>query len=87
MSPSDPPSRINEPSVSRYALLTHCCPASPPPRLRWIDGKATLTTLPSSNAMLDPRMVATSVSRLTDAAERRFARAVGGVESLTHDQP
>jgi hypothetical protein len=24
MSPSDPPSRINEPSVSRYALLTHC---------------------------------------------------------------
>jgi hypothetical protein len=24
MSPTDPPSRINEPSVSRYALLTHC---------------------------------------------------------------
>jgi hypothetical protein len=24
MSPRDPPSRISEPSVSRYALLTHC---------------------------------------------------------------
>jgi hypothetical protein len=32
--------------------------------------------------MLDPRIVATSVSRLTDAAERRFTGAEG-VESLT----
>jgi hypothetical protein len=67
MSPSDPPSRINEPSVSRYALVTHCWPASPPPRLRWIDGRATLTTLLSRIAMLDPRIVATSVKRLVDA--------------------
>src|SRR5258708_31313401 len=27
MSPSDPPSRINEPIVNSYALLTHFCPA------------------------------------------------------------
>jgi hypothetical protein len=48
-------------------LLIHCWPARPPPRLRWIDGRATLTTLLSRIAMLEPRIVATSVSRLTDA--------------------
>src|SRR5581483_1662670 len=69
MSPSDPPSRTNEPSVSRYALATHCWPARPPPRLRWIEGSATLTTLLSRMAMLDPRTVATSVNCLLDADE------------------
>jgi hypothetical protein len=39
-------------------------------------GSATLTTLPSSRAMLDPRIVASSVSRLTDAGDRRFAAVV-----------
>jgi hypothetical protein len=67
MSPSDPPSRISEPRVNRYALLTHCWPARPPPRLRWIDGSATLTTLLSRIAMLDPRIVASSVKRFRDA--------------------
>src|SRR6516165_7309030 len=67
MSPSDPPSRIKEPSVRRYSLLTPCCPSSPPPRLRWIDGSATLTTLLSRITMLDPRIVATSVNRFRDA--------------------
>src|SRR5205823_6249719 len=67
MSPSDPPSRINEPSVNRKALLTHCSPARPPSRLCWIDGSATLTTLLSRIAMLDPRIVATSVKRFLDA--------------------
>jgi hypothetical protein len=67
MSPSDPPSRINEPSVSKYAFVTHCWPARPPPRLRWIDGSAMLTTLLSRIAMLDPRVVATSVKRFLDA--------------------
>src|SRR5581483_384137 len=69
MSPSDPPSRTNEPSVSRYALATHCWPARPPPRLRWIEGSATLTTLVARMAMLDPRTVATSVNCLLDADE------------------
>jgi hypothetical protein len=35
--------------------------------LRWIDGSATLTTLLSRIAMLDPRIVATSVKRFLDA--------------------
>jgi hypothetical protein len=48
-------------------LLTHCWPARPPPRLRWIAGSATLTTLVSRIAMLDPRIVATSVNRFLDA--------------------
>ncbi len=32
MSPSEPPTRISEPSVRRYASTTHCWAASPPPR-------------------------------------------------------
>jgi hypothetical protein len=35
--------------------------------LRWIDGSATLTTLLSRIAMLDPRIVATIVKRFLDA--------------------
>src|SRR5207248_1850423 len=81
---SDPPTRISEPSVSRYASTIHCCAVSPPPRSRWIDGSATLITVESRNAIPDPRIVATSVSRLTVVelsgrarsalALRRFAR-------------
>jgi hypothetical protein len=48
-------------------LTTHCCAASPPPSARWIVGSATLTTVPSSSAMPEPRMHATSVIRLTIA--------------------
>jgi hypothetical protein len=43
--------------------------------LRWIDGSATLTTLPSRIAMLDPRIVAMSVNRLADAARRGRRKA------------
>jgi hypothetical protein len=35
-------------------------------RLRWIAGSATLTTLPSRIAMLEPRMVAISVRRFAE---------------------
>ncbi len=64
MSPSEPPRRISEPSVSRYASTTHCCEASPPPRSRWIAGSATFTTVMSMNAIDDPRIVAMSAKRL-----------------------
>jgi hypothetical protein len=63
-SPSDPPTRSSEPSVSRYASTTHCWSASPPPRSSWIAGSATLTTLPSTKTMLEPRMHAIRTSRL-----------------------
>src|SRR3954449_12931997 len=65
MSPSDPPTRMSDPSVSRYALTTHCWVASPPPSSCWIEGSATLTTEPSTKAIDEPRMLATSVQRAT----------------------
>ena len=64
MSPSEPPTRISEPSVSRYASTTHCCSASPASRSSRIAGSATLTTVPSRNTTLEPRMAARRVSRL-----------------------
>ena len=63
MSPSDPPIRISEPSVSRYAFATHCCACRPPPRSCSIAGSATLTTVPSMVAIPEPRIAATSVIR------------------------
>src|ERR687885_730970 len=63
-SPSEPPTRISDPSVSRYASTTHCCSARPPPRSRRIAGSATLTTVESTNTIVDPRMAATRTRRL-----------------------
>jgi hypothetical protein len=70
-SPSEPPTRRSEPSVSRYASTTHCCSASPPPRSRWIAGRATLTTVESTKTMTEPRMQATRTSRLRVSGDRR----------------
>src|SRR5580704_7423904 len=67
-SPSEPPTRISEPSVNRYPLTTHCCAASPPPSARWIVGSATFTTVPSSITIPEPRMHAISVRRLVRAS-------------------
>src|SRR5512133_1666234 len=55
---------MSEPSVSRYALETHCWPARPPPRSLSMDGSATLTTVASSPATNDPRIAARSARRL-----------------------
>src|SRR5882724_3170762 len=63
MSPSDPPTRISEPSVSKYAFDTHCWLTRPPPRSRAIAGSATLTIEPSTVATAEPRIAATSVRR------------------------
>src|SRR5436190_24257027 len=62
MSPSDPPIRISDASVSRYAFDTHCCAGRPPPRSRSIAGSATLTIVPSIVATPEPRIAARSVS-------------------------
>src|SRR5581483_3096400 len=48
----------------------HCCAASPPPSPRWIVGSATLTTVPSSSTIPEPRIVAASVRRFTEAELR-----------------
>ena len=65
MSPSEPPTRMSEPSVSRYASTIHCWAASPPPRSLSIAWRATLTTEPSMKAIDDPRTLAMSVHLLT----------------------
>src|SRR5689334_12962260 len=63
MSEREPAIRISEPRTSRYAFETHCCAGSPPPRSRWIAGRATLTIVPSIVATPEPRIAATRVSR------------------------
>src|SRR3954468_11570890 len=63
MSPSEPPTRISDASVNRYAFETHCCAGSPPPRSLSIAGRATLTIVPSIVATPEPRIAATSVRR------------------------
>ena len=68
-SPSDPPTRISDPSASRYAFEIHCWPARPPPRSRWIAGSATLTTVASSPATNDPMIAATRTRRLLAAVD------------------
>ena len=80
MSPSEPPTRMNDPSVSRYASTIHCCAASPPPRSAWIDGSATLTTVESTNTIDVPRIVATIVKR---AARRESPPGAATAEAST----
>ncbi len=60
-SPSEPPSRISPASVSMYALTVHWSAARSASRSRPMRGRATLTTVESSIAMLEPRTV---VSRI-----------------------
>src|SRR3954469_4915011 len=75
-SPSRPPTRISEPSTSRYALTTHCWPARPPPRSRSIAGSATLTTVASRNATNEPMIAASRLRRLRVSAERSVSRTL-----------
>jgi len=48
--------------------MIHCASAPLASRLRWIAGKATLTTVPSMKAMLEPSTALTSVQRRIAAA-------------------
>src|SRR6266566_9618442 len=59
-SPSDPPTRISAARKSEYASTTHCTWVALAFKSVCSTGSATLTTVPSMNAMLDPRMVAAS---------------------------
>ncbi len=59
----DPATRMNAPSVTRYASTTHCCVESPPPSSRAMAGRATLTTVPSRNDTKDARTAIVSTTR------------------------
>src|SRR5215467_13365727 len=62
-SPSAPPTSTSAASKSAYASTIHCAAATEAPSSRCMTGSATLTTVPSRNAMLDPRMATTSAQR------------------------
>src|SRR6266487_2619413 len=60
VSPRDPPTRMREARKSEYASITHCTSADVALNAFCSAGRATFTTEPSINAILDPRIVATS---------------------------
>src|SRR3954447_8736702 len=68
MSPSEPPVRSSAARKRAYDSTTHCTSVMPTPNDDWIAGKATLTTVPSIKAMLEPRMVAARIHALPDLA-------------------
>src|SRR5579862_9969157 len=57
-SPSAPPTRIRAERNNPYDSMTHCTSTTVAWRLDCRAGKATLTTVLSMNAMLEPRIVA-----------------------------
>ena len=69
-SPSAPPNSNSAVSVTRYASIVHCSPATSVCRSRPIDGSATLTTVPSRNATPDPRTVAAITQRAEGVPKR-----------------
>ena len=73
-SPSEPPTSSSAARNSAYASTTHCASNALACRSRWIAGNATLTTVPSTKAMLEPMIEATSTQRLA-AAVQGAARA------------
>src|SRR5947209_11324288 len=62
-SPSAPPVRSNDERTIRYPSTIHCASVTVAPRERCSTGIAMLTTVPSMNAIDDPRIVAASVQR------------------------
>ena len=57
-SPSEPPTSINAARNSVYALTTHCMSIAVACSSACTTGNAMLTTVPSMNTMLEPRIVA-----------------------------
>ncbi len=62
-SPSAPPRRINEASASRYPVSTHCNAPTPASKSSPIFGRATFTTVASSDAIPLAATVATRARR------------------------
>src|SRR6266536_3382399 len=63
MSPREPHTRSSAANIKAYDSTTHCTSATEAWKAFCSAGSATLTTVPSINAMLDPRMVAASTMR------------------------
>src|SRR5467141_331671 len=63
VSPGEPRSSRSAASKSAYASTTHCTSTAVALRLVCSAGSATLTTVPSMNTMLDPRIVAARIHR------------------------
>src|SRR4051812_35561310 len=61
MPPGGPPTSINEGNRSVYGSTTHCIAQPVAPGANSSAGNARLTTVPSMNAMLEPRMVAARI--------------------------
>src|SRR5438270_10913326 len=75
-SPSEPPTRINAAKNRPYDSTTHCISATVAWKVAWIAGRATFTTVLSMKAMLEPRIVATSIQILPLAVHGTPAPAV-----------
>src|SRR5215472_1411030 len=75
-SPSEPPITIRDPSVSRYASTVHCRSDRPAWNSRAIEGRATLTTVPSRKATPEPRTVTRRTHRALGVAYRSWGEAV-----------
>src|SRR4051794_40733472 len=63
--------------------MIHCAAAAEACRLCWIAGRATFTIVPSMNAMLEPRMAASSVQRCA-AREHGVAAAPWRMAASSH---
>ena len=59
-----PPISISAANVSAYPVTIHCSDDRSVPRSRWIDGRATFTTVLSSMIMKRPKETAASVNHL-----------------------
>ena len=62
-SPSEPPTRISAASMSAYDSMIHCASATLARSSLCSTGSTTLTTVPSMNVMLEPRIAAASTHR------------------------
>src|SRR5260370_28812656 len=82
MSPREPPSSIRDVRVMRYESTVHCSPATPACRLRAIAGSATFTTVPSRNAIPEPRTVAPITHRAVAVPIRTVRAAALGATSV-----
>src|SRR5258708_34967580 len=60
-SPSAPPTRISAERKSPYDSMTHCISTTLAWKALWNFGAATLTTVLSMKAMLEPRIVAARI--------------------------
>lgn len=81
-SPSEPPSRISPASVSMYAFTVHCRAARLASRSRPIRGSATLTTVESSMAMLEPSTVVSRIHLPAGEEIRTAGDSCGGTAIL-----